>query len=1016
MKKNPSFPPHSTPWSRLWLVALLAPALLLPTTHAQRMPQDSWYLAKEFRGDIEGGKFHNPHDIAVGPDGNFYIADRSNHQIQVLDADGNFLRKWGSLGANSGEFNTPTGIHVDPDGKVYVCEWGNNRVQVFDSTGKFLRAMGQTGSAEGQLNGPHGITVDSDGNIYVAEHNNSRVSVFRPDGTYLRQWGSSGTADGQFQAIIDLCRTPDNKIAVLERDGNRRIQVFNPDGTFVLKFGSSGTADGQLNSPHGIQTDSAGNFYVSQHLNDRVTVFNSSGNYTRRFGSDGTGNGQFRDPLGMAVSNGNVIVCDYSSHRLVVFTTTGTWVKNIGNFGNREFQDTHGIAVDSQGNIFISDYQKNEIRKFDSNYNFIKRFGSTGSGDGQFSGVLELAIGPNQRLYAVDHAGHRVLYFDLEGNFLGKFGALGSGDGNFKSPWGIAIGKDNKVYVADRDNHRIQIFDENGVFLDKFGTQGSFDGQFQSPHGISVSPDGNLVVADNLNGRLQKFDSSGSFLSKVNWYFEYYRDRSWGSRIERTNISSDGTIFVSGRKQNNEYYLVVYDKNFNYVKHWYSSWAPMAETKAGDLIAAHGDRLVRVWKRTFRTVHPEPANALPLPTILSQKRRPGTALVDVDYTVKDSDNAMVQTAALAFKNGGNSLADVIPITSFADGTASKLGPNIATGQTHRFTWDVSRDWSTDFGEVQLEILAKDSRALLNLDFIQIPEVDGQPLLKISRSPLNDADFLSVWYWLIATGDNGIQFNNGIILPSQTEQVVSYDGSYGIPGLKGEYYSNTSFFGTPTTRIDYYVNIRPSTSSQSLDAPFQSEQLTVRWSGVILPTVSGNHTFFFTTDDGVRVYINNNLVINSWRTQSPTEYSANVNLTQGTSIPIRIEYYDQGGWRAAQLRWQPPGGEKNLIGPANLFTGEAAPAGQMPYMPMGQEYATGITTSATGRAYLFQKMGLREATAAEVTRAKEAGTPGVINQWDPKLRVGPDERPSKINAYGFDTGASGYWVVPVTENN
>ena len=61
------------------------------------------------------------------------------------------------------------------------------------------------------------------------------------------------------------------------------------------------------------------------------------------------------------------------------------------------------------------------------------------------------------------------------------------------------------------------------------------------------------------------------------------------------------------------------------------------------------------------------------------------------------------------------------------------------------------------------------------------------------------------------------------------------------------------------------------------------------------------------------------------------------------------------------------------------------------------------------------MGLREATAAEVLRAKEAGTSGVVNQWEPKLKVGPDERPAKINAYGFDTGGSGYWVVPVSSN-
>ena len=79
------------------------------------------------------------------------------------------------------------------------------------------------------------------------------------------------------------------------------------------------------------------------------------------------------------------------------------------------------------------------------------------------------------------------------------------------------------------------------------------------------------------------------------------------------------------------------------------------------------------------------------------------------------------------------------------------------------------------------------------------------------------------------------------------------------------------------------------------------------------------------------------------------------------------------------------------------------------------YASGTTTTSSGRAYLFNKMGLREATPEEVKRAKEAGNPGVINQWEPKTRrVGPDERPAFINSYGFDTGADGFWVVPVTK--
>ena len=57
------------------------------------------------------------------------------------------------------------------------------------------------------------------------------------------------------------------------------------------------------------------------------------------------------------------------------------------------------------------------------------------------------------------------------------------------------------------------------------------------------------------------------------------------------------------------------------------------------------------------------------------------------------------------------------------------------------------------------------------------------------------------------------------------------------------------------------------------------------------------------------------------------------------------------------------------------------------------------------------MNLRQATSAEITRAKEAATPGMTNKFDPTFKVGPGERPDKINEYNFETQQTGYWVVP-----
>jgi len=963
---------------------------------AQRMPQDSWYLHKEFRGSIEGGKLYYPRFVAADASNNIYVADSANHQIQVFDSTGNFLRKWGSYGSSAGQMNNPFGICVSSN-KVYVSEWDGDRVQVFDLQGTFLKAMGRSGSGDGQMTGAHDLAVDSSGNVYVADHELSRVMVFKADGSYLRQWGSSGASDGQFQGLISICATPDGKIAAMERDGNRRVQVFDTNGVLQFKFGSSGDSPGQLNLPHGIRTDSSGNFYVSQFAN-RITVFNSSGTFLRVFGSGGSGNGQMNGPYGGALAAGNIYVASHANHRVEVFTTAGIWVRSFGSYGNREFQDTHGVAVDATGNIYISSYQDGEIRKFDKSYNFVKRFGSIGTGNGQFaSGPLELAIGSNNRLYAVDHEGARIEIFDLDGNYVSKFGLSGAGDGQFNHPWGIAVST-NRVYVVDRDNHRVQIFDLSGNFIKKVGGYGSFGGQFSSPMSVALLPNGNLVVGDRNNGRLQILDSDGNYLKKMDW------------NPERVTSSSDGLIYASWN-YNGLGFMDANDLTILRQGGFSGQYGPMAELKNGDMISAGYDRVVRVWRRTFRTETPATNNAIPLPVVVSSAQRSGQKLLDLDYRVKDDDNATVTTAVVAFNAGQNSLDDLILVKNFAESTGVNVGTNIPTGVTKRLTWDIAKDWGSDFGQLQMEILAKDSRDLLNLDFIQMPAVSGDPLLKISRTPLNDSDFLSVWYWLLANSDPGIKLTYGKVFPTNAATTFTYSGANGQPGLVGSYYPYTNFTGTPTVVTNSFINIRNWTSETSPDTPIRWGQISARWTGRLVASTNGSHTLTLSADDVGKLFLNNqtNPVINI----NCDEASFSTNLTAGMAVPITIEFVDYGGGRRCQLYWTPPGGAQQLIPPKNLFTGVAGTGGSYSYYdPDGTNYlASGTTTTVDGRTYILNKMGYREATSAEVTRAKYAGTPGTINQWTPTLQVGPGERPWRVNAYNFETAVDGTWVVP-----
>ncbi|NDB96522.1 MAG: hypothetical protein EBZ78_10260 [Verrucomicrobia bacterium] len=718
----------------------------------------------------------------------------------------------------------------------------------------------------------------------------------------------------------------------------------------------------------------------------------------RSFATGGSTNGQVNAPYGPAVANGQVFIGDCNNHRVAVFTTTGTWVRSFGSYGNRGFQDTHGIAVDATGNIYISSYQDKEIRKFDKNYNFLKRFGTAGTGNGQFNGPLELAVGANNRLYVVDHENHCVQILDLEGNYVGRFGVNGSGDGQFNRPWGIAVST-NRVYVADRDNHRIQIFDLNGNFVKKVGSYGSFGGQFYSPHSLAFLSDGTLAVADYNNNRVQILDADGNYLRNISHY-----------RPERLCASSDGLYFMSW------YFNGISFVSANTAEKlkeggFGGMYGPMAELKNGDMISAGYDRVVRVWRRTFRTETPTTNNAIPLPVVLTSSQRSGQKLLDLDYRVKDDDNATVTTAAVAFNAGQNTLDDLILVKNFAEGTGTNVGTNIATGVTKRLTWDIAKDWGSDFGQLQMEILAKDNRDLLNLDFIQMPAVGGDPLLKISRTPLNDSDFLSVWYWLLANNDPGIKLTYGKVFPTNAATTFTYSGTNGQPGLVGSYYPYTNFTGTPTVVTNPFINIRYWDSGSSPDTPIQWGQISARWTGKLVASTNGTHTLTLNADDSGKLFLNNqtNPVININCSQA----SFSTNLTAGVAVPITIEFVDYGGARWCQLYWTPPGGSQQMIPPKNLFTGVARTGGSYSYYdPDGTNYlASGTTTTAAGRTYIFDKMGYREATTAEVTRAKAAGTPGTINYWDPKLRVGPDERPWKVNAYNFETGVDGIWVVP-----
>ncbi len=124
---------------------------------------------------------------------------------------------------------------------------------------------------------------------------------------------------------------------------------------------------------------------------------------------------------------------------------------------------------------------------------------------------------------------------------------------------------------------------------------------------------------------------------------------------------------------------------------------------------------------------------------------------------------------------------------------------------------------------------------------------------------------------------------------------------GVNGIKGEYFNNINLEGTPAlTRVDRRINL--VWDGEGINENINSQNISVRWTGKLIPGVSGKYKISFTGDDGYRVWINNDLVIDKWIEQSPSESFIISELKAKQEYDIKIEYFQASGGAVAQLKW------------------------------------------------------------------------------------------------------------------
>jgi uncharacterized protein (TIGR03437 family) len=250
-----------------------------------------------------------PRGLTIAPNGDLIIADRWNHQVHRVGADGiihliagspNAIAGYGGDGgpATQALLNLPSTVAYDSAGNLYIADEGNNRIRRISNNSSITTIAG-TGLADsfgdGQaataasLNTPTAVGVDRTGSVYIGEYYGHRIRKVTPDGKISTlagtgAYGSSGdggpSANATVGNVYEMTVDAQGNLYFSEAYPGK-VRKITPDGTITTIAGNgqqgfSGdrglATTASLNTPSGLAIGADGAIYIADTGNHRIRM------------------------------------------------------------------------------------------------------------------------------------------------------------------------------------------------------------------------------------------------------------------------------------------------------------------------------------------------------------------------------------------------------------------------------------------------------------------------------------------------------------------------------------------------------------------------------------------------------------------------------------------------------------------------------------------------------------------------------------------------------------------------